>query len=258
MVRPITIGRTRVSVSPLPPVGSFGDESATTGRARSVARQPHLVGMRPIPARALHFFPGKQARRGSRGCAGRGSIFSRKSRKLAQLTRSTFVACQYGRWPARCSSCRSGAALGGSRGRQPTPAHRQPTPEHQVRRLTERLAQYKPEIRHEATRPDSDAARPSDYGLDGESKRRQRRQRHRQKKSPGRRPTEVQFNDAHRYDEVYPDGVRPGAGTLVGRAVWRLEDGRGVLVGYRIFAGPDGKDASPASRRAVNMASRSW
>jgi hypothetical protein len=26
------------------------------------------------------------------------------------------------------------------------------------------------------------------------------------------------------------------------RAVWRLEDGRGVLVGYRIFAGPDGKE----------------
>src|SRR5215469_9225489 len=113
----------------------------------------------------------------------------------------------------------------------------------QVRRLTERLAQYEPDIRHEATRPDSDAARPSDYGLDGESKRRQRRQRHRKKKSPGRRPTEVKFNDAHRYDEVYPDGVRPGAGTLVRqRAVWRLENGRGVLVGYRIFAGPDGKE----------------
>jgi hypothetical protein len=26
-------------------------------------------------------------------------------------------------------------------------------------------------------------------------------------------------------------------------AVWRLENGRAVLVGYRIFAGPDGKEA---------------
>ncbi len=113
----------------------------------------------------------------------------------------------------------------------------------EVRRLTERLAQYEPEIRHEAMRLDSNLARPSDYGLEGESKRRQRRQRHRKKKSPGRRPTEVKFNDAHRYDNVYPEGVRPDACTLVRqRAVWRLEDGRGVLVGYRIFAGPDAKE----------------
>ena len=113
----------------------------------------------------------------------------------------------------------------------------------EVRRLTERLAQYEPEIRHEATRLDSDLARPSDYSLEGESKRRQRRQRHRKKKSPGRRPTELKFNDAHRYDNVYPEGVRPDACTLVRqRAVWRLEDGRGVLVGYRIFAGPDAKE----------------
>lgn len=113
----------------------------------------------------------------------------------------------------------------------------------EVRRLTERLAQYEPEIRHEATRLDADAARPSAYGLEGESKRRQRRQPHRKKKSPGRRPTEVKFNDAHRYDNVYPAGVRPGVCTLVRqRAVWRLEDGRAVLVGYRLFAGPDAQE----------------
>src|SRR5262249_21638355 len=94
----------------------------------------------------------------------------------------------------------------------------------QVSRLTERLAQYEPEIREAAKRLDSDSARPSDYGLDGETKRRHRRQRHRRKKSPGRRPTEVKFKDAHRYDDVYPDGVRPGDCTLVRqRAVWRLE-----------------------------------
>jgi transposase len=112
-----------------------------------------------------------------------------------------------------------------------------------VRRLTERLAQYEPEIRQETARPDTDSTRPSDYGLEGETKRRQRRSRRRKKKSPGRRPTELKFTDAHRHDNIYPDGVRHGDCHLAReRAVWRLENGRAVLVGYRIFAGPDGKE----------------
>src|SRR5438093_1001822 len=113
----------------------------------------------------------------------------------------------------------------------------------EVHRLTERLAQYEPEIHHEATRLDSDSARPSDYSLEGETKRRQRRQQRRKKRSPGRRPTELKFSDAHRQDDVYPAGVRHGDCALArARAVWRLEHGRAVLVGYRIFAGPAGKE----------------
>lgn len=112
-----------------------------------------------------------------------------------------------------------------------------------VRRLTERLAQYEPEIRHEATRPESDPARRSAYSLESETKRRQRRKRRRKKKSPGRRPTELKFSDTHRHDNIYPDGVRHGDCHLAReRAVWRLENGRAVLVGYRLFAGPDGKE----------------
>ena len=112
-----------------------------------------------------------------------------------------------------------------------------------VRRLTERLAQYEPEIRHETTLPESEPARPSSYSLESESKRRQRRQRRRKKKSPGRRPTELKFSDAHRHDNIYPDGVRHGDCHLAQkRAVWRLENGRAVLVGYRLFASPDGKE----------------
>jgi transposase len=114
-----------------------------------------------------------------------------------------------------------------------------------VRRLTERLAQYEPEVRHEVTLHEAGSATPSPsgYGLEGETKRRQRRKRRRKKKSPGRRPTEVKFTDAHRYQNIYPHGVRHGACTLAReRAVWRLEDGRAVLVGYCIFAGPDGKE----------------
>jgi transposase len=109
------------------------------------------------------------------------------------------------------------------------------------RRLRERLAQYEPAIRREAA--DADAAQPADYSLEGESKRRQRRQRRRQKKSPGRRPTELKFNDAQRYEDIYPDATCRGACTLRRqRAVWRLEDGRAVLVGYRLFAGPNGQE----------------
>lgn len=111
-----------------------------------------------------------------------------------------------------------------------------------VRRLTERLAQYEPEVRREMTQRESEAERPAtSYSLDAERKRRQRRRR--RKKSRGRRPTEVKFADAARQENLYPDGVCHSACHLVReRAVWRLEDGRAVLIGYRIFAGPGGQE----------------
>jgi transposase len=114
--------------------------------------------------------------------------------------------------------------------------------EAKVKRLTERLAQYEPEVRHETSGRAVDSERPStSYSLDAETKRRQRRQRPRKKKSPGRQPTEVKFAEAARYQDIYPDGIRHADCSLVReRAVWRLENGRAVLVGYRIFAGPGG------------------
>jgi transposase len=115
----------------------------------------------------------------------------------------------------------------------------------EVRRLTERLAQYEPEIRNETTSGHSVSTPPaaSDYSLDGESKRRQHRKRRRKKKSPGRRPTEIKFADAQRYEDIYSEGIRRCDCTLAReRAVWRLENGRAVLVGYRIFAGPGGAE----------------
>jgi len=111
----------------------------------------------------------------------------------------------------------------------------------EVRRLTERLAQYEPEVRRETSTKSKNESDTSSYSLDAEAKRRSKCRR--KKKSPGRRPTEVKFLDAQRYENVYPDGVRRCDGTLVReRAVWRLEDGKAVLVGYCIFAGPDGKE----------------
>jgi hypothetical protein len=77
--------------------------------------------------------------------------------------------------------------------------------------------------------------------MDAENKRRQRRKR--RKKSPGRRPTELKFAEAERTEDVYPEGVRHADCELVrARAVWRLENGRAVRVGYRLFAGPGGNE----------------
>lgn len=113
--------------------------------------------------------------------------------------------------------------------------------EAKIKRLTDRLAQHETEGQHE-TCDRAEAERPSaSYSVDAETKRRQRRKRRRRKKSPGRRPTAVKFADAERPQNIYPAGVGHADCQLVReRAVWRLENGRAVLVGYRIFAGPDG------------------
>jgi len=112
-------------------------------------------------------------------------------------------------------------------------------------RLRERLAAYEPEVRSEdgnAAASSSAETPAAKYSLDAEEKRRQRRKR-RKKKSPGRRPTELKFADADRTQNIYPVGTGPADCHLAReRAVWRLQDNRAVRVGYRIFAGPDGKE----------------
>jgi hypothetical protein len=66
--------------------------------------------------------------------------------------------------------------------------------------------------------------------------RRRYRRRRRRKKSPGRQPTELKFAEAERVDEIYPPDVPRGECWIAReRAVWRLENGRAVRVGYRIF-----------------------
>jgi len=107
------------------------------------------------------------------------------------------------------------------------------------KRLIERLSQYEPQA---ATQASGQAkASDSSYSLDAETKRRKRRKR--RKKSPGRQPTEVKFADAESIEEIYPEGVNRRDCHLVReRAIWRLENNRAIRVGYRIFAGPDGKE----------------
>lgn len=111
-----------------------------------------------------------------------------------------------------------------------------------VDRLTQRLAQYEPEVKREARPGSGSGETPAlSYSLNAEEKRRQRKRR--RKKSPGRRPTELKFAEAQRVENIYPQGIPRSDCVLVReRAVWRLEDGRAVLVGYRIFAGPGGQE----------------
>jgi transposase len=114
-----------------------------------------------------------------------------------------------------------------------------------ARRLTQRLAQYEPEVAREGsgarTGSETTAGTTLSYSVDAESKRRRRRRR--RKKSPGRRPTEFKFADAERFQDIDPEGVRHADCHLVReRAVWRLEKGRAVRVGYRLFAAPGGKE----------------
>jgi transposase len=117
----------------------------------------------------------------------------------------------------------------------------------EVKRLRERLVQYEPEVAWERSPGQagesggSSATSSTHYGLEAEEQRRRRRKR--KKKSPGRRPTQLKFADAQRIQEVYPPHVPRSACRFVReRAVWRLEAGRAVLVGYRVFAGPDGRE----------------
>jgi len=108
-------------------------------------------------------------------------------------------------------------------------------------RLLERLAQYEPEVAIAGSTTQSSAMPSPSYSVDAEVKRRRRRRR--RKKSPGRRPTELKFADAERIEDVYPDGVRrQDCQRVRERAVWRLENGRAIRVGYRIFAVPGGKE----------------
>jgi len=107
-------------------------------------------------------------------------------------------------------------------------------------RLQERLAPYEPEVGGAGSTA-KPVAETQSYSLAAEEKRRGRTRRRR--KSPGRRPTELKFADAERTEDLYPDGVRHADCQLVReRAVWRLQNGRAVRVGYRIFASPGGTE----------------
>lgn len=104
-------------------------------------------------------------------------------------------------------------------------------------RLRKRLAQYEPEAAAEATPSPKAESNGAKFSLEAEEKRRGLKRK--RKRSPGRRPSRLKFEAAQTIEEIRPAGVPIKEQWLVReRPVWRLRDGRAVLVGYRIFAGP--------------------
>jgi hypothetical protein len=113
----------------------------------------------------------------------------------------------------------------------------------EVQRLKERLARLTGGGDRRPPAPTAGGAAGTtgqNYSLSAEERRRRKR---RKKKSPGRRPNEIKFSQAARCEDVFPEGIdRDDCRLLRERAVWRLEEGKAVLVGYRIFVGPGGKE----------------
>jgi transposase len=109
----------------------------------------------------------------------------------------------------------------------------------EIERLQQRLAQYEPTLGSQPTPSEPQVDSPSSaYSFD-EEQRRRRSPRRRHPKSPGRQPTQLKFADAQRLETLYPDDVPQAECQLLReRAVWRLEAGRAIRVGYRIFGRP--------------------
>ena len=120
------------------------------------------------------------------------------------------------------------------------------------RELRARLAKYEPQ----AAAPSAAAApggtgaaaqagaSPGNYSLGRFEASRKKREKRAAPERAGRRSTAEKMAAAGEVRNLYPAGARPKACVLVGeRAVWRIENGRAVLVGYRIFQSPDGRVA---------------
>jgi hypothetical protein len=81
------------------------------------------------------------------------------------------------------------------------------------------------------------------FSLNAEEKRQQKRgkkkRRRQQKNRRGRIPTAQKIAQAERTEKVFPDGVPPSDCHLSHiRPIWRLENGRAVLVAYEVYRGP--------------------
>lgn len=81
------------------------------------------------------------------------------------------------------------------------------------------------------------------FSLHAEEKRQQQRGKSKRKPTKkqrrGRRANEEKLRRAERTEDVYPRDVPPGQCQFSHvRVAWRLENGRAVLVAYRIFRGP--------------------
>jgi transposase len=111
-------------------------------------------------------------------------------------------------------------------------------------RITE-LEQRNAELEKQQAATAGPAKFDQPFSMRAEEKRqaaRVKKGRKRKDKAKGRRGrirTEDKIAKAERTEDVYPDGVpRSDCRLSHTRPVWRLENGRAVLVAYRVFRGP--------------------
>lgn len=84
------------------------------------------------------------------------------------------------------------------------------------------------------------------YSMKAEEKRREAKRPKKRKpgkhRRSGRIATEEKIRRAERTEDVFPEGLGAGDCKLSHtRAVWRLEQGRAVLVAYRVYRGPNNR-----------------
>src|SRR5437588_8016838 len=110
-------------------------------------------------------------------------------------------------------------------------------------RITE-LEQRNAELEQKLAATSGTAKLDEPFSMRAEEKRQQARgKKRRKRKDKGRRGrvrTADKIAQAQRTEAVYPDGVDPSDCWLSHtRPVWRLEQGRAVLVAYRVYRGPN-------------------
>lgn len=98
------------------------------------------------------------------------------------------------------------------------------------------------QLEEEAARKNPTQRLEEEYSLKAEEQRRRKRRRKQKSKRRGRRTTASKLAQAERTQIVVPEGFAPEACRLHRRRpVWRIENGRAVLVAYHIYRGPGGE-----------------
>lgn len=103
--------------------------------------------------------------------------------------------------------------------------------------LRQRLAGHEPEEDRQAAEPSPTGEDAQHYSLQAEEKRRRKqRKQSKRKTKAGRKPGQTKLEQVGRWIDIVPEGVAKEDCFLQSeRPVWRLKDGRAVLVGYRIY-----------------------
>lgn len=103
-----------------------------------------------------------------------------------------------------------------------------------------RIAELEKELGRKAAAPTPKTDEP--YSMKAEERRQEargKRQKAKQRRRAGRKTSAAKLANAERTEQVFPVGVPPEDCTFShSRPVWRLENGRAVLVAYDIYRGP--------------------